>query len=370
MEILRAKTLDLRQTRPLSPERQDNSRLNEQEALAGQTRPQSAPRRLVLELTNACNLRCVMCGRTAQDFRPTAFNFDWLSVFEPVLPRVEEVTLMGWGEPTIHPRFVDFLSWAKRFGLRKYFCTNGMRLKELEDHIFGNEVDIIAVSLDGASAQTNETIRRGSDFSLILKGLERITNRRVRENLPGPYLNFVFTAMSRNLAELPGLVRLAADLGLDEVKAVYFTAFSQDMASDTLFGRRQEVAKVFAEAEAAAEKLKVALKLPHLEGDDPAGPAPHKPCYTAWRDLFLGSDGFFRPCMSTAQQFFPIISQSAFPAIWNSPQYQTHRQAVNDPSAMPDSCRHCYQSSFANWNQPQAFIQVEENFAPKWRPGL
>ncbi|UQZ89272.1 radical SAM protein [Deltaproteobacteria bacterium Smac51] len=365
MEILRAKTIDLRQTGPLTPEREENSRLNEREALEGAEQLLSCPRRLVLELTSACNLRCVMCGRNAASFRPTVFDTEWLKVMEPMVSRIEEVTLMGWGEPTIHPRFPYFLQWAHHLGLRKYFCTNGMRLKELEDDIFAFQADIIAVSLDGANRRTNEEIRRGADFTRIIGGLEKISNRRAREGRPYPYLNFVFTAMNRNIRELPEVVKLAAELGLDEVKAVYFTAFDAAMDKETLYGHRELVSEIFGLSAELAASMGVSLKLPHLQGDDPAGEACHKTCYTAWRDLFLGSDGAFRPCMSTARKFFQVDDYKTFEEIWNSPEIRAHRCTVNTDQ-MNDCCRNCYQSSYANWNRPESFNQSGLEFAPEW----
>ena len=140
----------------------------------------SAPRRLVLELTNRCNLNCVMCGRNAADFQPTQFQMEWLKYFEPVRNLVEEVTLMGWGEPTVHPDFVEFLRWAYESGMRKYFCTNGMRLEQLTPALFEYHTDIFAVSLDGAEEKTNQSIRRGSDFHKILKAWSRSTAKRPR----------------------------------------------------------------------------------------------------------------------------------------------------------------------------------------------
>ena len=65
MSILRAKTLDLKETSPLTKERKENSIQNEKEALENKVFLHSYPRRLVLEMTNACNIHCVMCGRNA-----------------------------------------------------------------------------------------------------------------------------------------------------------------------------------------------------------------------------------------------------------------------------------------------------------------
>lgn len=367
-QLLRAKTLDLRLTRPLTPERQQNSGKNQEEALKGALALESMPRRFVFELTNACNLRCKMCGRNSADFQPTWFQMEWLKYFEPAARLVEEVTLMGWGEPTVHPHFAEFLSWAQRLGLRKYFCTNGMRLDKLFDNIFRTETDIIAVSMDGACAETNEEIRRGADFHKILKNISAITEYKAAHGLEFPYMNFVFTAMDQNLEELPELVRLAGEVGLDEVKAVYLTAFEESMAGQTLYDKMEKTREVFQRAMEAGKKCGVSLKLPHLVGEDPAGCQCHKDCYTAWRDFFLGSDGFVRPCMSTAEKLFPIQQYGSFTEMWNAAEYQQHRSRVND-GQMAVSCRSCYQSSYANWNKKESFLQIGKQFSPEWQSG-
>lgn len=365
-QLLRAKTLDLRLTRPLTPDRRQNSEKNKEEALAGKVVLDAMPRRFVFELTNACNLNCKMCGRNSAQFTPAWFQMEWLKLFEPVAHLVEEVTLMGWGEPTVHPHFPEFLDWAHRLGLRKYFCTNGMRLDKLFDDIFRTQTDIIAVSMDGACAETNQEIRRGADFHKILKNISAITEYKAAHDLEFPYMNFVFTAMDQNLEELPDLVRLAGEVGMDEVKAVYLTAFDPVMAPQTLYDKMEKTRRVFQAAIEAGKKCGVSLKLPHLVGEDPAGPKCHKDCYTAWRDFFLGSDGYVRPCMSTAVKLFPIQQYAGFEEMWNSAEYQKHRGMVNTPQ-MALSCQNCYQSSYANWNREESFLQVGKQFSPKWQ---
>lgn len=366
MDVLRAQTIDLKSgDRPLTEARQKNAALNQKEALAGALCPESFPRRLVFEMTNACNLRCRTCARNSAHFKPTSFKAAWRDFFEPALPYVEEVTLMGWGEPTVHPDFVGFLAWAEKHGLRKYFCTNGLKLNDLFGAIFDNHVDIIAVSLDGATPETNDNLRLGGDFRRIINSLKKITNEKRSRGLAWPWLNFVFTAMSSNLDEFPQLVEVAAETGLEEVKLVYFTAFDQSMAGESLYGQRNRVADVFAKAREAAEKNSVALKLPHLEGEDPAEDKAHKDCFCAWRDFFLGSDGYLRPCMSTSRKFVHIEELKDFGQAWHSPFLQDQRRLVNSAATAP-GCENCYQSSFANWNRRESFIQTGQAFAPEW----
>lgn len=364
--IIRAKTKYLFRGRELTEAQKENSELNLTEIQEGATVLQSMPRRLVLELTNACNLNCVMCGRNAATFKPTVFQMDWLYALEPLLDTVEEVTLMGWGEPTVHPHFVEMLELIHRHPARIYFCTNGMRLGQLHDAIFENQVDVFAVSVDGAMAETNNAIRRGSDLNEITASLKRIKQTRRERQLSYPYINFVFCAMKSNLHELPGVVRLAADIGLEEVKVVYLTSFDEALERETLWDCRAEVAEVFQQAVELGDKLGVTLKLPYIQGEDPAGEALHRDCFVAWRDFFLGSDGMVRPCMSTPRQFFPFDPGKLFAEMWNDKCYQEYRASVNNAKHMDAPCRHCYQSSHCNWNRQISFLQMGEHFSPDW----
>ena len=365
--VVRAKTKLLFQGKELTPQQQANSDLNISEIDSGATILKSLPRRLVFELTNACNLNCVMCGRNAADFKGTMFSMDWFRWFEPMLDTVEEVTLMGWGEPTVHPHFAEMLEIIDRHSARKYFCTNGMKLDELKDAILDHHVDVFGVSLDGSTAETNNRIRRGSDLNKIANSLIEIERAKKDRGLTYPWINFVFCAMKSNLHELPGLVKLAHEVGIDEVKVVYLTAFDDVLAKEVLWDCKEEVKEVFDEAIRLGEELGIVLKLPHLQGEDIAGNQEHKDCFVSWRDFFLGSDGFIRPCMSTPIQFEKFDMNKSFDEMWNSPYYQKYRQIVNDSKNMDDPCKRCYQSSHCNWNKKVTWLQMEQNFAPDWK---
>ncbi|GHT84589.1 radical SAM protein [Spirochaetia bacterium] len=365
--ILRAKTDGLIKTKDLSSAQLGNTEKNREEMKAGKIILESKPQRLVFEMTNSCNLNCVMCGRNAKHFKSTHFDMNWLKKFEGVTENIEEVTLMGWGEPTMHPQFITFLEWANTYGLRKYFCTNGMKLGELLPHIFEQKVDVIAISIDAANAKANQEIRRGANFEKIITNLKDIAAEKQRLGTPWPYMNFVTTLMKRNLHEFPKIVQLAADIGLNEAKAVFLTAFEDAFIPESLYDSMDEVKEVFGQAYKIAEKNGISIKLPHLRGEDPAGDAPHKPCFAPWRDLFLGSDGYIRPCMSTPIKFFHIDEYTSFDEMWNAEAFIRFRKMVNNPDDMPDSCRYCYQSSFANWNKKSSFYQIGKEFSPDWQ---
>ncbi len=241
-----------------------------------------------------------------------------------------------------------------------------MNLGKIKDAIFDYNVDVFAVSLDGATDETNSRIRRGSKIDVITENLKEIVRIKKERGLKYPWINFVFCAMRSNLHELPDLIRLAAEIGIEEVKVVYLTVFGEDLMNESLWGHEDEIRNVFEEATEIGENLGIALKLPHIPGEDVAEDKLHKDCFVSWRDFFLGSDGFVRPCMSTPIQFFEYDAKKDFMEMWNAPEYQKYREIVNSKKDMDNPCRRCYQSSHCNWNRKESFIQIGEQFSPDW----
>ena len=363
--LLRSKTTGLLQVRPLTEKQNRNTKLNQEEMFKGKTVLKSKPQRIVLELTNTCNLNCIMCGRDETNFSLTTFDINILKNLAPILDEVEEVTLFGWGEPTLHPQFEDILAFLDKYPVKKYFLTNGMRLDIIKDSLFKYHVDIMAISLDGAKEETNNSIRVKSNLDFIVSQLKDIVSIKKEKGLNYPYMNFVMTLFDRNIEELPDLVKLASDIGLDEVKGIYLTVFSDYLLNETLYNKQHKVKPIFEKAEILGEKLGVKIKLPYLQGEDISGKRFHKNCFVAWRDFFIGSDGYIRPCQSTAKKFFKYNKNKTFEEMWNSDEYQKFRAEVNT-ERMCKECKRCYQSSHANYNNKFAFIQIGNRFAPNW----
>lgn len=328
MEILRAKTKELFKSQ-LNEKQAQNSKLNIEELEANKTILQSYTRRIVLEMTSACNIKCIFCGRDEAEFNQTYLKLEVLDKLSNALEHCEEVTLFGWGEPTINPKFSKFLERLDKTNVRKYFVTNGTRLDKFVDDIFKYHVDIIAISLDGADSNTNDNIRVGAKFENIIKNIKTIVKKKEELKLDYPYLNFVFVAMESNIRELPKMVKLAKKLKMQEVKVVFLTAFSTDMLKESLYNKQELVKNIFNETIAIAKELNIKLKLPYVQGEDIAGEKYHKDCFVGWRDFFIGSDDSIRPCQSTSLKLGNLSDYESFEDAWNSKLMQDFRAKVN-----------------------------------------
>src|SRR5205807_8685021 len=96
----------------------------------------AAPSWVVLQLVEACNLRCTMCyewGETgAYHDKPTLASLDLdvaLRIVRECLPARPYFELFG-GEPLLHPGIWDVISAIRTGGCELAFPTNGTLLEE------------------------------------------------------------------------------------------------------------------------------------------------------------------------------------------------------------------------------------------------
>lgn len=119
------------------------------------------PYSTVVELTLKCNMKCIHCGSSAGEGRKNELSFDeWAKVFKDLAELdCELVTLMG-GEPFFRKDWFEIAKKVKDFGMKVAFISNGFCI---DDKIISNlqkiEPYTVAISLDGAYAQTHDSIR-------------------------------------------------------------------------------------------------------------------------------------------------------------------------------------------------------------------
>lgn len=177
---------------------------------------------LQVEVTTRCNLPgCIMCPRTAWPGRWQAQDLTW-ETFEALLPSLKffsHVHLSGWGEPLLHPRLWDMARALLAQGLKVSLTTNGLGLNDEVQTRVLEHLDMVAISLDGARADTYESIRPGADFNRVVRQIAALCSRKRFLGLERPEVVLLFLKMRPNLAELPEFLRLAASLGVDRVNA-------------------------------------------------------------------------------------------------------------------------------------------------------
>lgn len=284
---------------------------------SGAARPFEA---LQIEVTSRCNLKCVMCPVTvlAADWAQRDMRWETFERIAAAFGRAEWVHLQGWGEPLLHRRIFDMIARAKSAGCRVGFTTNGTRLTRANgERLLDLGLDLMAVSIAGASAATHEAIRVGSDFAKLIENLRGFAALRRARRATAPKLEIFFLMTTANLGELPQAVRLAAELGADELVATNLD-YVITPGLDALRAYAQgapapERRAALDDAAAAARQAGIGFRPYRLQCREMAV------CdLNPLRILYVASDGSVAPCVYTS-----LSGPSALPRVFEGRTLRT-----------------------------------------------
>jgi MoaA/NifB/PqqE/SkfB family radical SAM enzyme len=164
--------------------------------------------RIVIELTNRCNLRCRHCydGRHGGKAELSLALLDTI-LADAKRHGFDELAFTG-GEPTTHRHFFEVIERATQAGYRFGFVSNGWNFPKLYQSLlpFKDQLTSITFSLDGATEATHDELRGTGSFRRLLKAMSIC----VAKDIPFS-INAVVTTL--NCDELAELVALAIPLG-------------------------------------------------------------------------------------------------------------------------------------------------------------
>lgn len=146
------------------------------------------PRRLVVETTAKCNLRCKMClgalalKRPRRDMSLKTFS----NIVSQSVGKVEFMSLQGYGEPLLNPNIFQMIKMAKKSGIRTGISTNATTLNvDSSVKLIQSGLDHLTFAFDGASKKTYENIRRGANFEKVVKNIKNFLKikKRLKSNI-------------------------------------------------------------------------------------------------------------------------------------------------------------------------------------------
>lgn len=224
------------------------------------------PTRLEFAMSNTCNLECAMCNgewsstiRSRREGRaplPKVYGDAFFEDLRPFLPHLSEVHFLG-GEPLLATETLRVLDLIVDEGLdiTCQVTTNGTQWNGRVARILELLPVSLAVSLDGVTRETVESIRVGASYDDLMANLARYRAYTRRE---GSSLNLTFCLMQQNWHEFGAYLRFADEWGCRVfVNTVMNPAFSlHHLAPDDLDA-------VVRQLEAEDEGLRAELTLNH-----------------------------------------------------------------------------------------------------------
>ncbi|HEU4887222.1 MAG TPA: radical SAM protein [Thermoanaerobaculia bacterium] len=235
--------------------------------------PGDSPRRIVIELTNICNLHCSYCLRDEEALYQTRARFFPIDLLRRILRDAREaagvshVSFTG-GEPTLHPQFGGILEAVGAEGMRASFVTNGWHFDRvwplLDAH--RSTVSVVSFSVDGATRETHDRWRGEGSFDRVIRAFTRC-----RMGL----IPFAVKAVIRRdtVPQFQDIVLLAARMGAQAIHFSHVLPTSGEVESESAMSLEER-----AHAEQEIALLRRILKMPVALDVGYANTDPAPPC--------------------------------------------------------------------------------------------
>jgi len=166
---------------------------------------------VIWNLIRRCNLTCKHCYSISADTNfPGELSYEQVcTVMDDLKDFRVPVLILSGGEPLLRPDIYDIAKRAKAKGFYVGLSSNGTLIDENNiDKIAECDFNYVGVSLDGLGATHDKFRRLDGAFDASLKGI------RLCRDL-GLKIGVRFTMTQDNAHDLPGLLKLVEDEGID-----------------------------------------------------------------------------------------------------------------------------------------------------------
>lgn len=298
---------------------------------------------LTVEITNYCNLKCTMCFK--RGLKELPYKHMTLETFIKALDEShvnKGVTFVGLGESLLNPDFFEMLKETTKRGLIINMVTNGVLMnKEFIEKILSLDFDgrnfKISISLDAATKETYDKIRLGGNFNKVIDNITTLVKLKENRKI---VIRLDMVLLKSNIHELPLLVQLASDLGVDAVGTLHPQCLIEGLEKEHIVEmNREDVSRYYNEAIELSKRNKITLLLRRLEPKCTS-------CISPWWNPYLDVYGNVYPCCmmgtikNTAIEYFkdtPLnldfsnmimgnINENNLTDIWNNSKYWSYRE--------------------------------------------
>lgn len=276
--------------------------------------PFDYPRQFWIEITNECNLRCIMCpvsiglSRKKGMMALEAFSkiIDQISLVKP------RILLHVAGEPLLNRDLFKMIEYAKNRGCWVGIHTNATLLtEEFSSRILGLSLDYISFSFDGLTPEVYEKVRVGAKFEEAKSQIETFLELRYEIKARSPFTKIEIIIMDETREQISDFIEYWQSKRVDRV---------------------------------GVKEAGSWLGLVNFRGSGYYGTFGHRPCRDIFHKCAILVDGTVVPCCCDIGGRLPLgnILKQPFNEIWNGNAYnRLRRQHLNNVIPENSICHEC-----------------------------
>ncbi len=223
-----------------------------------------------IEVTSRCNLNCDMCMRKVLMEESGDMSLETYKALLPVFPALESINVIGIGEPLLNENIIEMIRLGKKHLPPKgtFSITTNATLIDyrLARELVSSGLDNIVISIDGATPETFNDIRKKATFIDVMANIERLNKAKKELKSETPCLGFEFVAMKKNVRELPALVDLAARHGVSFIIVTNLLPHTEEMIQEALYDYNSDKAiELFEQARVEARRRNLDMAFENLD---------------------------------------------------------------------------------------------------------
>jgi radical SAM protein with 4Fe4S-binding SPASM domain len=282
------------------------------------------------EPTTACNLRCPECPSGLRQFtRPTGnLRADFFRrTLDEIADHLIYLIFYFQGEPYINPSFLDMVAEAHARGVYTITSTNGHFLNDANaKRTIESGLDRLIISVDGTTQEVYEQYRKAGNLETVLQGARNLVKWKRQLNSPTPHLIFQFLVVGPNEHQMEEVVRLADEIGIDEVK--FKTAQLYDYEhGNPLMPANEAYARYYRKANGT---YGIKNKLSNH-------------CWKLWHSCVITWDGLVAPCCFDKDVTHRLgdLKEASLTEVWRGSAYDDFRAKLLRGRSEIDICKNC-----------------------------
>lgn len=254
-------------------------------------------------MTNFCNAACVFCNQQERPAQRKEINLDMFKLMVSHIPpgSPEVFYFSGGGEPLLCRDIIPIIKVANLAfpATRIYMRTNGILIEKFAKELSELKIDRLEISVHGPQ-DINDFIIQNAVSAKIFDGIAAL-NQHLKAKGKNMVKVFCPALTRMNIEQLPGLIKKAAELGVQEVDAFFcrFYPGFEDIPGaklkkeDSLYFHKELHNDIIRKAKKLAKALSVRFEHEPLFFDK----FKEKPCLQPWRTVLVDWEGDIYPCV-------------------------------------------------------------------------
>lgn len=303
----------------------------------------SYPFRIKIDPGNVCNLKCKACP-TGVDAPGRSKGMTNWKIYKKVIDEIGdyafELDLFGWGEPFLSKYIFDMIEYAEKKKIYTIISTNlNVFNDEICENIIKSQLDLLIVSLDGASQESVVTYQVGNDFDRVFDNLKKLVQKKKELKSKKPFIQWRYIVTKFNEHEIPIAQEMAKEIEVDRLElANYRGIMTDEVLADN--EKQFKAAEEFLPTDQGYSMYDYSKReKKNLRNDD---------CIWLWSQTMIHWNGSVSPCCAIWNEKldFGNIAETSFKEVWNNEKYIAARM-LNKKNYKPKIaivCTTCYKN--------------------------